>query len=361
MRSDRDGAVTVSAPGRLHLGFLDPAGSLGRRFGSVGLVIDGFETEVELSAAAHDGVIAANPAAHAEVERASAYLHALRRHSGCHAALGLRLVQVLPPHAGFGSGTQLALALGRAFALLHGLDVDTATLARWLGRGLRSGIGIAGFDQGGLLVDGGPGPDGSPAPLLARVSFPESWRIVVIQDPQHRGLSGADEQRALATLPPLPQASSADVCHQVLMRVLPGASCSEFAPFAAGVSRIQEVLGDHFAPAQGARAYASAAVGRLLRWIVDAGRAGGDAAAADGAVAHGAAIGQSSWGPTGFAILASQAQAEAVVEAARAAHVVDPALTVRIVRGRNRGATVAWRPCVSFPAMSTAAAAAHRR
>ena len=30
-------AVGVRAPGRLHLGFLDPSGSLGRRFGSIGI------------------------------------------------------------------------------------------------------------------------------------------------------------------------------------------------------------------------------------------------------------------------------------------------------------------------------------
>ncbi len=39
-------AVSVNAPGRLHLGFLDPSGTLGRRFGSLGLMIEGFETDV---------------------------------------------------------------------------------------------------------------------------------------------------------------------------------------------------------------------------------------------------------------------------------------------------------------------------
>jgi beta-RFAP synthase len=326
MRPDGNSTVTVRAPGRLHLGFLDPAGSLGRRFGSVGLVIDGYETAIALSAAASTTVVAGNTAAAAEVERASAYLQALRHHSGCHAPLRLQLMQVLPPHAGFGSGTQLALAVGQAFACLHGLDVNTATLAHWLGRGLRSGIGIAGFDQGGLLVDGGPGPEGSPAPLLARVSLPEAWRIVVVQDPQHRGLSGPQERCALAALPPLPQAAAADVCHQVLMRVLPGAACSEFALFAAGVTRVQHVLGEHFAPAQGGTAFTSPAVSRLVQWI----GAGQERAAATG---------QSSWGPTGFAILASQGQAEEVVAAARAAGRVDPALVVRIVGARNHGAT----------------------
>ena len=319
--------VRVAAPGRLHLGFLDPAGSLGRTFGSVGLVIDGFSTEVELAGADLDCVMAETPAAQAELARAGALLKQLREHSGRHAPLCLRLLQVLPPHAGFGSGTQLACAIGRAFAQWHGLDLTTATLAQWLGRGLRSGVGIAGFDAGGLLVDGGPGPDGLPAPLLSRVDFPEAWRIVVVQDPSHLGLSGGAEKEAIAALPPLPQASAADICHQVLMRILPGAARAEFAPFAAGVHRMQQLLGEHFAPAQGG-AFTSAAVGRLMQWIEDASRE------------HGAAIGQSSWGPTGFAILPSQARAEILVEAARAAGQVDPRLKLRIVCGRNHAATV---------------------
>ncbi len=326
MPADTRIVVTVHAPGRLHLGFLDPAGTLGRRFGSVGLVIDGFATQVDLAPARQDAVLPATPAASEEVERASSYLHALRQHSGRHEPLQLRLLQVLPTHAGFGSGTQLALAVGRAFALWHGLDVSTATLARWLGRGLRSGIGIAGFDQGGLLVDGGPSADGGAAPLLARMDMPESWRIVVVQDRTLRGLSGSDERKALATLTPLPQAAAADVCHQVLMRVLPGAAAADFGLFAAGITRMQQVLGEHFAPAQGGSAYASAAVERLVRWL--------------GQEQGSAGIGQSSWGPTGFAVLPSQAQAEARLAAAEQAGVVDPALTVRIVSARNRGAMV---------------------
>ena len=329
LRADSAPSVTLRAPGRLHLGFLDPAASLGRRFGSLGLVIEGFETEVALSAASANHVTATGVAERAEIERARAHLQRLQQHSTHHEPLHLRLLRVLPAHAGFGSGTQLALAIGRAFAQWHGLHVTTPALAQWLGRGARSGIGIAGFDHGGLLVDGGPGgSEGqvTPAPLLARQPLPDAWRILVVQDGAQRGLSGADERDAIATLPPLPQALAADICHQVLMRVLPGAASAEFAPFAAGINHIQQLLGAHFAPAQGGSAYTSAAVGRLLDWIGTAG--------------HGAAIGQSSWGPTGFAILPSQAQAEAVVEAARAANLLAAGLTLTIVAGRNHGATV---------------------
>jgi beta-RFAP synthase len=332
----RPSGVLVRAPGRLHLGFLDPAGSLGRRFGSLGLVIDEFETVIELAPAAAgtvaDEVTALTRSGAGEIERARAHLARLRAHTGFDQPLQLRLVQVLPAHAGFGSGTQLALGIGRAFAQCHGLAVDSTVLARWLGRGLRSGIGIAGFDQGGLLLDGGPGADGSPAPVLARLVLPEAWRVLVVQDLSVQGLSGPQERQALSQLSqltPLPREAAADICHQMLMRVLPGAACGDFAAFAAGITHMQALLGAHFAPAQGGSAFTSAAVGQLMQWVAEGAKA-----------TQGAAVGQSSWGPTGFAILPSLSVAEAAVRSARAAGLVREGLQLQIVRPRNQGASI---------------------
>ena len=319
--------LRLHAAGRLHLGFLDPSASLGRRFGSLGLVIDGFETVLELSESSRHSVGATTAAARAEVERASAHLHVLRERTGLRTPLHLQLREVLPAHAGLGSGTQLALAVGRAFAHWHGLEIDTPTLARWLARGLRSGIGIAGFDQGGLLLDGGPGADGRPAPLLSRVAWPQAWSIVVVTDTGHQGLSGLAEKQAIASLPELTREAAADICHQVLMRVLPGAASGEFEPFALGLNRVQQVLGEHFAPAQGGQAFTSAAVGRLVHWLGE--RAGGDGSAA---------LGQSSWGPTGFILLPEAARAQALVAAASSAGVIEPGLQLRCVQARNQGA-----------------------
>ena len=43
--------VQVTTTARLHLGFLDLTGDLGRQFGSIGLAIDAFETRVQLQEA----------------------------------------------------------------------------------------------------------------------------------------------------------------------------------------------------------------------------------------------------------------------------------------------------------------------
>jgi len=322
-------AVRVQAPGRLHLGFLDPAGSLGRRFGSLGLVIDGYSTTLTLRRAPADRASAADPAGEAELPRALRHLEALRAATGRTDPLHLHIARALPAHAGFGSGTQLGLAVGRAFAALHDLPLPTAEIARLTGRGLRSGVGIAGFDQGGLLLDGGPGADGAPAPVLARLVLPEAWRVLVVLDRRADGLHGDAERAALARLAPLPRASAAEICHEVLMRVLAGAASAEFEPFARGLSRVQEVLGGHFAPVQRAGAFASPAVGRLIGWIGRYTLAG---------------TGQSSWGPTGFAVLPSEAVASEVVEAARRAGQLDADLALRVVTARAQGATLTFDP-----------------
>jgi predicted sugar kinase len=53
-----------------------------------------------------------------------------------------------------------------------------------------------------------------------------------------------------------------------------------------------------------------------------------------------AAIGQSSWGPTGFVCVPSVGAAQQLLDAARQAGVVDASLDLRIVAGRNRGAVL---------------------
>jgi beta-RFAP synthase len=354
--------IWVEAPARLHLGFLDPAGSLGRPFGSLGLTVSAPVTRLSLAAAPGpvNQVSASGPEVPADdLARAERHLHELQRRSGLGRPMSLQLECTLAPHAGLGSGTQLALAVGRAFARWHGLDLPTVALAAWLGRGLRSGVGIAGFDQGGLLLDGGPLADGSPAPLLARLPLPPAWRVLLVSDPQCRGLSGSAERSALAALAPLPQAAAAAICHETLMRVLPGAAGAGFAAAAQGVSRIQQILGDHFAPAQGGDAFVSRPVGRLLRWIE---RQAQQPAAGLAPADLGAGIGQSSWGPTGFGLLPSAARAQQLLDAARAAGLVDAGLALRIVEPLNRGARVIEHPArMQDTAGDPAAATAPRR
>jgi len=288
--------VTVTAPARLHLGFLDLNGGLGRRFGGIGMAIAGLKTRLTVAAAGHARLEGPDS------KRAGRHLDTMQRALGLKAAHHLTVEEVVPAHAGLGSGTQIALAVAAALRRLHGLPLDVAGDAVRLKRGARSGVGIATFEQGGLVVDGGHGPMTLMPPIICRLPFPADWRVLVVLDRGGQGVHGADEQAAFAALPPLSADQAARLCRLVLMQALPGLAERDIAAFGAAIKELQAVLGDHYAPLQGGRRFASPAVAACLDRM-------------DRAGAHG--IGQSSWGPTGFAFAASPQEAERLAATAR--------------------------------------------
>lgn len=312
------GAVRVVAPARLHLGFLDLNGDLGRRFGSIGLAIDLPATELVLTRAR--AVTAEGP----DGERA---LQALRRFAEAFSLTSpyqLDIRSAIPRHAGLGSGTQLALSVGVALAALEGLDHGASELGELMDRGARSAIGMAAFEHGGFIVDGGRGTLDRPPPILMRAVFPEAWRVLLILDKRTTGVHGETEAQAFARLPPLSDAAAAHVCRLVLIQLVPGLMEADIAAFGAAVTEIQSIVGGHFAAAQGGAPWASAAVGRIAGKLREQGALG---------------IGQSSWGPTGFAFAPSKEIAaglyDSLIGAARG-----EGLEILVCRGRNRGASI---------------------
>lgn len=288
-------SVSVSTQARLHLGFLDMSGSLGRRFGSLGLSIDAFTTR--LRARASNQVTATGPGAERAQRYAKQMLDSLGNPGGAHIALE----EAVPDHLGLGSGTQMALAVGRAIARLYATEVTTREVAGILQRGARSGIGIGAFDQGGFLLDSGVGQDGHVPPVTSRLDYPEDWRIMLVMDARGQGLHGKQEVEAFRRLPPFPTETAAHLCHLTVMQILPALQERKLQPVAEGIAELQRLVGDHFAPAQGGR-FTSTAVADALSWAEAQGYAG---------------VGQSSWGPTGFILLPDQASAESLRLAAR--------------------------------------------
>ena len=128
-------SVTVAAAARLHLGFLDMNGGLGRRFGSLGLAIDRPATRLTIRRAPAPFSVKG-----LEAERAARHLALLARHLGLTPAYSLTIHEAIPAHAGLGSGTQLALAVAAALRHLEGLPADPTSDALLLRRGARSGL-----------------------------------------------------------------------------------------------------------------------------------------------------------------------------------------------------------------------------
>ncbi len=319
-------AATVTAAARLHLGFLDLNGGLGRRFGGMGV---GLQAPVTTVCARHgEGVTLGGVHLDAgERRRIIQMAHALLGHFRIAGGVDIHIKARIPPHHGLGSGTQLALALGTAVTALHGVDAAAADIAEATGRGARSGAGLGVFQHGGFVLDSGKGAGQSLPTLVAHHDFPEEWRLVLALDERGGGLSGARERQAFAALPDMPAAAAAETCRLALMQTLPALIEKDCRRFGQSLSAIQARCGEYFKEAQGGL-FASAAVRRAVDFLLDHGAAGG---------------GQTSWGPTGFAVFANDAAARDAMDAFARRPGDAGGATLRLVQAENRRARVRVR------------------
>ena len=311
--------VTVSAPARLHLGFVDLGGSLGRKFISAGLSIEGFKTTVTVSPATKFS--ANGPASERALDYARSLFEKINLNGACH----VEVHSLVPMHAGLGSGTQLALAVGVAIVKMMQVDIEVDEIAYLLGRGARSGIGVAAFKHGGMIIDGGRGKHTRVPPTLAHHAFPETWRTLLILDQSDAGLHGTHEADAFSTLPEFSDQCAANLSRQVLTRILPGIVEKDVREFGLGVREIQQRIGDYFAPAQGGR-YTSKAVAEVIEYLIEKDIPG---------------VGLSSWGTTGFAFFDSETNAHAMLRQLQQKFAHLTQLSFKVVAGDNVGANIA--------------------
>ncbi len=312
--------VSVAASARLHLGFLDMHGGLGRKFGGLGLALDAPQTWLTLAPADALANVVEGP----EAARALRLLEKAQAALAPNARNRLTIHEAIPAHAGLGSGTQLALAIAAALRRLEDLPDDPARDAALLERGARSGLGAGLFKAGGLVVDGGRGRNTLTPPVIARADVPEDWRVLLVSARNGAGLHGADERAAFATLPPLSEERSGELCRHVLMQALPALAERDLIAFGSAITRIQEIVGDYFAPAQGGRRFTNANVEGLVARLLREGATGG---------------GQTSWGPTGFAFVENETTARNLAMRF-GAEARTQGLDIKIHKGRNRGAKI---------------------
>jgi beta-RFAP synthase len=193
-------------------------------------------------------------------------------------------------------GTQVGLATARALAEAWGLALDAPGLARRVGRGLRSALGVHGFAQGGFLVESGKrGEEQGLGPLAVRTPFPPEWRVVLATPPGEQGLHGRAEREAIAQSAGRSDAAARTdaLCRLVLLGMLPALAEADLEAFGESLFEFNRRVGEAFAPVQGG-VYAGPAVTACVEFL----RANGVQGA-----------GQSSWGPTVFGVVGDEERA----------------------------------------------------
>jgi beta-RFAP synthase len=289
----------VTAPSRLHFGlFHVPGGDAppARSFGGVGLMID--LPGVVVSARPAESWRFEGPSA----SRAQVFAHRFLA-AGPDAVHPLHvLVERTPPeHVGLGTGTQLGLTVAKALAVEAGEpDLTAPELAKRVGRGERSAVGVHGFDRGGLIVEPGKAAGEDVSPLLTRVLLPDAWRVVVFTPPAADRWHGGREREAFARAGTVPRpAGLTDVlCRMALLGMLPAAVAGDLDGFGEAVHEFNRRAGEPFAAAQGG-AYAGPEVAAVVAAVRGRGVKG---------------VGQSSWGPSVFAVVGSADEAAALVK-----------------------------------------------
>ena len=283
------GSVYAKTPARLHLGFMDMHGGTGRMFGCVGLAIKNRGFILSARQAKSFSVTGENE------EAVTKLALAFCKSKDLSPTVSIKVHRSIPRHLGLGSGTQLALAVGAVLSCHFRLPFSPREVARLFKRGQRSGIGIGTFEHGGLIVDGGKTNDDQPPPVIARLDFPQSWRILLISDQTPR-IFGKTEFQAFEKLPAFKPSCAGFLCRQVLMKLLPAVREEDFCSFAAAVTAMQMSLGDYFSAVQGSR-FTSPGISAAITKLADHKVTG---------------YGQSSWGPTAFVFTRNEDHAEKI-------------------------------------------------
>jgi beta-RFAP synthase len=226
-------------------------------------------------------------------------------------------------HTGLGVGTQLGLSVAaglRRFLKMPALEVTDLAVAA--GRAARSAIGTYGFSHGGLIVDGGKEP-GERFDGFLRQALPDDWRFVLSCSKEKQGIAGDVEAAAFARLPPISNAV-ADKLRQIASHEMArAAALADFDDFGDALYRYGHLAGECFAAVQGGP-FASPKIAQRVELIRGWGIPG---------------VGQSSWGPTVFAVVGDDDTAKHLVSRLRE-HPSTADCEITVAPPSNCGATI---------------------
>src|SRR4030042_4479860 len=241
--------VIVSTPARLHFGIIDMRGDLGRIYGSVGVAIH--DPRLIIRATRSSTLKATGPRSNRVLEFAKIILD----DDGISEGVDFHIIKDIPEHKGFGSGTQLALAIGSSISRLFNLKLNIENLTMKLSRSKVSGIGAHTFQHGGFIVEGGRSVKklSSTPPLVFHSDIPLNWRFVIGVPEINQAISGETEKNAFKAFEPPSQELVGEVARLVLMKMIPSIIEKDIVAFGESITDLDFKFGEYWMKVQGGR------------------------------------------------------------------------------------------------------------
>lgn len=326
--------IDIRTGSRLHFGLLELCETAPLCYGGLGLILEEPALELSITPAneKREGTKLDQGRSSFSVPQDSSDIlrrmqtveQSWRSRSRLNDELEIELRKHMPLHSGYGAGTQIACAAAFGLELYsralrgevptplcdgnwhRGLDlgVETQELVAASGRGQRSAIGLSGFLNGGILLDRGYACDSSGNSDAVRVvstereELPMNWRVLLGRPGNVASVSGAKESQYFQSLGN-EENEQRERMLNLAEGVLQASRQARFGDFCTKLEEYMRLAGEMFADCQGGL-YNGEAIAATVEAMQSAGLS---------------AVGQSSWGPTTFAIVQDESAGQRAIEA----------------------------------------------
>lgn len=295
--------IEIKSPARLHFGQLDLNGDIGRIYGGSGVGIK--EPYCKMKFKKSNKIIVKGKKSK-EVKKTLEKLVVILREKNLlnkNNGVLVEVENILPFHSGLGSGTQIGLTLAEGINNLYNLNLDKFKIAELVDRKhSRSAIGFGVFYFGGFIADGGriteeKENDNYLPPILFKEKIPEDWYfIIIIPSLDKEKMAGKKEIKTFKELEKMNIETSAENCHHLLLGMLPALKEKNLKTFSYHLNRIEDNVGDYFSEIQSGK-YTSKYAQEIIAFLE-----------ANDVLGRG----QSSWGPSLYALFANKKRAKKI-------------------------------------------------
>ncbi|HUU77208.1 MAG TPA: beta-ribofuranosylaminobenzene 5'-phosphate synthase family protein [candidate division Zixibacteria bacterium] len=240
--------ISVQTPCRLHFGLIDLNGELGRINGGLGVALQkpfwkiiGSDDTKQNHSKLDDKIFLA-------IKKFDEYFQTDTKE------FSIQIKEEIPKHVGLGSNTQFLLAIGKILSKLHRINPTIQEIARAVQRGGTSGIGVAAFEKGGIILDGGhsfgPGKQtdsflpssiskAPPPPVIFQYYPPKDWYFLLLIPTINLGSHGDEEVKLFYEKCPIPASNIEKLSRLILMKILPAVVENDIKEFGLGLTEMQ--------------------------------------------------------------------------------------------------------------------------